>query len=95
MQTANLAPEDVAHLPRRRGGGEDDGGGVAGEEPEDSDGGGEAFAEPVAGFHRNPAVVADGLQHLFLLAPELDAEDIAGEEVGGAEATIHNQAVII
>ena len=82
VESADFAPEDVADLARGGGGGDDDGWGVAGEEPEDGDGGGEAFAEAVAGFDGDAAVLGEGMEDFFLLAPELDAEDVAGEFAG-------------
>ena len=95
VEAANLAPQNVAHLPGGGSGGEDDGGGVAGEEPEHGAGGGKAFSESVSGLDGDALVAGEGFEDFFLLAPELDAEDIAGEDVWGAAATLHNQALVI
>ena len=95
METADLAPEDVADLPGGGGGGEDDGWGVAGEEPEDGDGGGEALAEAVAGLDGDAAVLGEGFEDLFLPAPELDAEVSLGKGAGGAATTLHDEELFI
>ena len=57
---------------------------VRAEEPEDGDGGSEALADAVASLDGDAAVVAEGVEDFFLLAPEVDAQKVAGEADGVA-----------
>ena len=79
VEAAYLLPEDVAHLSRRGRRGENGGRLVRAEEPEDGDGGSEALADAVASLDCHAAVVAEGVEDLFLFGPEVDTEDDVGE----------------
>ena len=86
VEAANLPPEDVAHLPEGGRSAEGDGAaGVGVDEPEQGDGGAEALAKAVASLDGDAAMLGEGVEHLGLLGPQLDAEDLAGEGDGGGQ----------
>ena len=82
LELADLPPKHMPDLAEGGRGAEHDGWVVGVEKPEDGHAGAEALAQAVARFNGHSLIVRQRRQHLALLVPQVDPQQVAGKLFG-------------